>query len=42
MKIIGKFQDKEFIISKDDEQELREKVAIFRVRIRTKKSILLR
>ncbi len=36
-----KFYDKEFVISKDYEQELREKVAIFREQTRTRKSIFV-
>jgi uncharacterized protein len=36
-----KFYDKEFIVSKDYEQELREKVAIFREQTRTRKSIFI-
>jgi uncharacterized protein len=36
-----KFHDKEFVVSKDYEQELREKVAIFREQTRTRKSIFV-
>jgi uncharacterized protein len=36
-----KFHDKEFVVSKDYEQELREKVAIFREQTRTRKSIFI-
>jgi uncharacterized protein len=36
-----KFHDKEFVISTDYEQELREKVAIFREQTRTRKSIFI-
>ena len=36
-----KFHDKEFVISKNYEQELREKVAIFREQTRTRKSIFV-
>jgi uncharacterized protein len=36
-----KFHDKELVISKDYEQELREKVAIFREQTRTRKSIFI-
>jgi uncharacterized protein len=35
------FHDKEFVVSKDYEQELREKVAIFREQTRTRKSIFV-
>jgi uncharacterized protein len=37
----AKFHDKEFIISKNYEQELREKVAIFKEQTRTRKSIFI-
>jgi uncharacterized protein len=36
-----KFYEKEFIVSKDYEQELREKVAIFTEQTRTRKSIFV-
>ena len=36
-----KFHDKEFVISKNYEQELREKIAIFREQTRTRKSIFI-
>lgn len=36
-----KFHDKEFVVSKNYEQELREKVAIFREQTRTRKSIFV-
>jgi uncharacterized protein len=36
-----KFHDKEFVVSKDYEQELREKVAIFKEQTRTRKSIFV-
>ncbi len=36
-----KFHDKEFVISKDYEKELREKVAIFKEQTRTRKSIFI-
>jgi uncharacterized protein len=36
-----KFHDKEFVVSKDYEQELREKIAIFREQTRTRKSIFV-
>lgn len=35
------FHDKEFVVSKNYEQELREKAAIFREQTRTRKSIFV-